>query len=369
MHVSWSVFVFFSLNVDISVQLHYHLFCVDIACVYVRSLDWVFLFVSECLYEHSTVLLLILCVYVRLLICVRLSHPLWISVSVCSSFITHSMCTCTSPDPCLSLFQNICICVQLYCCSFCVYMYIYCFSLFFSKCLSVFAFIMTHCTCICTCLDQCFSSFCIIVSMSSYKITHCMFIWMPLDPCVFPSLFLSECLLYCHPLNRYMYASWSAFLPLYLNVSIHVRLYNFTHCTCLCMSSDTSVFLSFVSRCLYQCPAILSLVSVYVCLLICVSDSFSLNVYLCLCMCVWLSPKVCFSLSLNVWISVRLYYHSLYVYMYHTIVQELCESWGGCPGLSVLMSLPVSVDVKLYWTMLWHWSQLVPNMSTDIWGH
>ena len=31
-----------------------------------------------------------------------------------------------------------------------------------------------------------------------------------------------------------------------------------------------------------------------------------------------------------------------------TIVQELCESRGGCPGLSVLTSLLVSVDVKLY---------------------
>ena len=51
------------------------------------------------------------------------------------------------------------------------------------------------------------------------------------------------------------------------------------------------------------------------------------------------------------------------------IVQELCESRGGCPGLSVLTSLLVSVDVKLYWTMLRHWSQPVPNMSTDIWGH
>ena len=51
------------------------------------------------------------------------------------------------------------------------------------------------------------------------------------------------------------------------------------------------------------------------------------------------------------------------------IVQELCESRGGRPGLSVLTSLLVSVDVKLYWTMLRHWSQLVPNMSTDIWGH
>ena len=53
----------------------------------------------------------------------------------------------------------------------------------------------------------------------------------------------------------------------------------------------------------------------------------------------------------------------------HFIVQELCESWGGRPGLSVLTSLLVSVDVKIYWTVLWHWSQLVPNMSNDIWGH
>ena len=59
------------------------------------------------------------------------------------------------------------------------------------------------------------------------------------------------------------------------------------------------------------------------------------------------------------------------VHMYFLpIVQELCrESRGGRPGLSVLTSLLVSVDVKLYWTMLRHWSQLVPNMSTDIWGH
>ena len=51
------------------------------------------------------------------------------------------------------------------------------------------------------------------------------------------------------------------------------------------------------------------------------------------------------------------------------IVQELCESRGGRPGLSVLTSLLVSVDVKIYWTVLRHWSQLVPNMPTDIWGH
>ena len=50
------------------------------------------------------------------------------------------------------------------------------------------------------------------------------------------------------------------------------------------------------------------------------------------------------------------------------IVQALCESRGGHPGLSVLKSLLVSVDVKLYWIMLQHWSQLVPNVSTNIRG-
>ena len=32
----------------------------------------------------------------------------------------------------------------------------------------------------------------------------------------------------------------------------------------------------------------------------------------------------------------------------HSIVQELCESRGERPGLSVLTSLLVSVDVKIY---------------------
>ena len=41
-----------------------------------------------------------------------------------------------------------------------------------------------------------------------------------------------------------------------------------------------------------------------------------------------------------------------------------CASRGGRPGLPVLMSLMVSVDVKQHWTMPTHWSQFVPNMST-----
>ena len=54
---------------------------------------------------------------------------------------------------------------------------------------------------------------------------------------------------------------------------------------------------------------------------------------------------------------------------WEVLVQELCESRGGRPGISVLTSLMVSEDVKQYWTMLTHWFQLVPNMSTDIRGH
>ena len=67
----------------------------------------------------------------------------------------------------------------------------------------------------------------------------------------------------------------------------------------------------------------------------------------------------CRSLQFEVFILKRNALHSY-------IVQELCESRGGRPGPSVLTSLLVSVDVKNYRTMLRHWSQLVPNMSTDI---
>ena len=43
--------------------------------------------------------------------------------------------------------------------------------------------------------------------------------------------------------------------------------------------------------------------------------------------------------------------------------------WPSLAGLSVLTSLLASVDVKIYWTMLQHWSQRVPNILADIWGH
>ena len=50
-------------------------------------------------------------------------------------------------------------------------------------------------------------------------------------------------------------------------------------------------------------------------------------------------------------------------------VQELCGSQGGRPGLSVLRSLTVSVDVKQHWTTLRHWPRFAPNILTDIRGH
>ena len=64
------------------------------------------------------------------------------------------------------------------------------------------------------------------------------------------------------------------------------------------------------------------------------------------------------------WCGWRVYKQSIVYLWTLNRVQELCESRGGRPGLPVLTSLVVSVDVKLYWTMLTHSSQLVPNMST-----
>ena len=52
------------------------------------------------------------------------------------------------------------------------------------------------------------------------------------------------------------------------------------------------------------------------------------------------------------------------LYYYINDMQELCKRWGGRPGLPILMSLMVSVDVKQHWTTCTHWSQFVPNMST-----
>ena len=50
---------------------------------------------------------------------------------------------------------------------------------------------------------------------------------------------------------------------------------------------------------------------------------------------------------INLMVSVDVKHH-VYLLGRRFIVQELCESRGGRPGLSVLTSLLVSVDVKIY---------------------
>ena len=84
-------------------------------------------------------------------------------------------------------------------------------------------------------------------------------------------------------------------------------------------------------------------------------------------------PPPFFPSLISLVVSVDVKHH---VYLRNRIVrvQELCESRGGRPGLSVITSLTVSVDVKQYLTMLTHWSQLVPNnlcqpTSEDIQQH
>ena len=69
------------------------------------------------------------------------------------------------------------------------------------------------------------------------------------------------------------------------------------------------------------------------------SDARSLD--LCIVyICPWLGPSL-----ISRTVSVDVKHHFTWL---GDIVQELCESRGGRPGLSVLTSLLVSVDVKLY---------------------
>ena len=124
-------------------------------CIY-PSLDPCFfsLFLFECLYQCSAILLLIVILYVLLLIHVSLSvsvygyhisnfgcigtsldsyfflsHSLWRCLPVCDYTITHCRCIRTPLDPSFSL----------------------CFSESFYYCSAIY--FMTDCTCICTSLD------------------------------------------------------------------------------------------------------------------------------------------------------------------------------------------------------------------------
>ena len=61
----------------------------------------------------------------------------------------------------------------------------------------------------------------------------------------------------------------------------------------------------------------------------------------------WQQPVLCLPSLISLMVSVDVKHH-VYLLCCVFIVQELCESRGGRPGLSVLTSLLVSVDVKLY---------------------
>ena len=55
--------------------------------------------------------------------------------------------------------------------------------------------------------------------------------------------------------------------------------------------------------------------------------------------------------------------------IHRSVVQARSRGGRWYPRSSLHSFLTVSVDVKQHWTMLRHWSQFVPNMSTDIRGH
>ena len=63
---------------------------------------------------------------------------------------------------------------------------------------------------------------------------------------------------------------------------------------------------------------------------------------------VQLGRNDCVRQMLMGWRRMRIYIWRKFPFSYSLRVQELCESRGGRPGLSVLTSLMVSVDVKQY---------------------
>ena len=62
----------------------------------------------------------------------------------------------------------------------------------------------------------------------------------------------------------------------------------------------------------------------------------------------WQQPCQRCQYTTSVDIQSKTRYKKLVTRVESHIVQELCESRGGRPGLSVLTSLLVSVDVKIY---------------------
>ena len=107
-------------------------------------------------------------------------------------------------------------------------------------------------------------------------------------------------------------------------------------------------------------PCLVFSVCLSVCLSVSVSVSLCLFLSVCLsvCLSVSLPPSLYFSLFLHSFVeTILLDTHTQWnisqrntsgSLIVRHIVQELCESRGGRPGLSVPKSLLVSVDVKIY---------------------
>ena len=167
----------------------------------------------------------------------------------------------------------------------------------------MFGYIVTHCTCICTSLDARFSVFSLNASIGFR--------------------------LYCHWLSVYTFVSWSAFLTMFLFVS--VSAYIAANFACIC----TSLYLCFP---LTFCHWICTPVSEYI-----IIHSW--------CICTSFDPCFCLSFSMIVYVCVRLYRHWLYLYRYVcysaylsiSLYVCLCQ----CPGILSVICMYVKKRVQL----------------------
>ena len=220
--------------------------------------------------------------------------------------------------------------------------------------------------------------------MSGYIIIHCICICTCLNPSVwFLFVWLDGCILCCHLLFVCLILFSVVVLlgggggGIFVNICISVQII-MSHCICICMSLDPC-FCLFLSECLYQSPAILSLV-VFVYMYVSSSMSpLSLSLWMlvlvsgyiiiyCMPTCTALDPpwynctgwlgvkhqftyvswSVFLSFPLKVYIGARLYYNPLYVYMY--------VSWS--VFLSVFF-LTVCISVLLYYHLLYVYMYVV----------
>ena len=151
------------------------------------------LFVSECLYQCPATLWLIVSAYTSLHRDIY-SLALWISAFMNGYSATHCTCICTSLDTCFSVFSlNDSLGFRLYCHWLSVYRFVS-WSVFLSMFLFVwvFAYIAANSACICTSLYLCFPlTFCLwMCTPVSEYIIHSWCICTCLDPVSYTHLTL-----------------------------------------------------------------------------------------------------------------------------------------------------------------------------------